>query len=343
MWLCAQTPQPELLVLVNGERAAIEKNTLNLKSSDYLVILDTCTATASATYQYQLKNTAYHFLLTQTGVATYTKLKEGTYDFSVCSCAQEEAVYLKRFQIIVANSYISEWWFIPMLIFYLLLLFGGAIYFILLSNFRAKDTMLNARNDWSLRLHNKTLNDLNAIKGRLEILLRQLGNINESAANNIQTILFILQTVQKKVRFVFNVLDPDKDALQIMLKDLEAEALLMLNPQNIALDYHNNLQAEDNLRIDPRRVDHLYQLINEAIGNIAKHSQATQASLHIRREPLGLFITVKDNGKGFDLQTICAGGGISNFRKWEKEGVIGIKIESAPREGTTIQMSVPEL
>ncbi len=52
-------------------------------------------------------------------------------------------------------------------------------------------------------------------------------------------------------------------------------------------------------------------------------------------------VTVRDNGKGFDPQTVCTGVGLANTRKrWELVGAT-MQIDSAPQAGTRITIQIP--
>ena len=43
----------------------------------------------------------------------------------------------------------------------------------------------------------------------------------------------------------------------------------------------------------------LYRIVQEAVNNVVKHSEATEVSITIKRDASQVVITVRDNGKGF--------------------------------------------
>ena len=89
-----------------------------------------------------------------------------------------------------------------------------------------------------------------------------------------------------------------------------------------------------------------YRLIQEALTNVVKHSQATLATVKLEKHdafPVVL-ITVKDNGKGFDTQTRRSGSlGLVGMR--ERVSAIGglMEIDSSKNKGTTIVFTLPIL
>jgi signal transduction histidine kinase len=88
----------------------------------------------------------------------------------------------------------------------------------------------------------------------------------------------------------------------------------------------------------------LYRVAQEAITNIVSHAQATRASVVILHQPGEVTLVIEDNGRGFDPKTGgTAGGHLGLAGMRERVALLGgtIEIESAPGEGTTIQVRVP--
>ncbi|HEX9134329.1 MAG TPA: sensor histidine kinase, partial [Ktedonobacteraceae bacterium] len=90
----------------------------------------------------------------------------------------------------------------------------------------------------------------------------------------------------------------------------------------------------------------LFRIVQEAISNIGRHSQATQAYVELRYLPQLLQLAVRDDGKGFStgqqLDHYSQGGlGLVGMR--ERAILIGanLKINSSPGEGCTLELSLP--
>lgn len=89
----------------------------------------------------------------------------------------------------------------------------------------------------------------------------------------------------------------------------------------------------------------LYRVAQEALNNVARHAKATQVKIRFWKTPTALHFSVRDNGIGFD-PSLANGGrsrglGLSGMR--ERLTVLGgtIEIQSKPKQGTEIQVSVP--
>lgn len=81
-------------------------------------------------------------------------------------------------------------------------------------------------------------------------------------------------------------------------------------------------------------------MVKEAVHNVIKHSQATQADLTVQITDR-LLISVADNGNGFDTeQNKLKGNGLSNFQK-RMTVLKGIVTIQSGEKGTTVNFEVP--
>ena len=98
-----------------------------------------------------------------------------------------------------------------------------------------------------------------------------------------------------------------------------------------------NLQTEE-LKYDltPEKELLIYRIIQEAIRNIWKHSQATKAGVTITSNEKQTYVKIYDNGKGFDLNNN------SNFLEMGKLGLMGMRERAHLLGGSLDIISKPE-
>ena len=92
----------------------------------------------------------------------------------------------------------------------------------------------------------------------------------------------------------------------------------------------------------------MFRIVQEALSNIWRHSQATQANVELTYLPSLLQLTVRDNGKGFFVgQFLNAShnsqGGLGLVGMRERAMLIGatLTITSALGDGCKVELSLP--
>ena len=106
---------------------------------------------------------------------------------------------------------------------------------------------------------------------------------------------------------------------------------------------HARTQVVISLKVDdepepPEDVTQVfYRTAREALNNIIRHAEATQASISVLSEPNCAELRIKDNGRGFNPQEIDTGHmgiGIMSERVAEIGG--NLQIQSTPGQGTMV-------
>jgi len=87
----------------------------------------------------------------------------------------------------------------------------------------------------------------------------------------------------------------------------------------------------------------LYRIVQEALRNVVKHSQATHARVALAGTSTGITLEITDGGIGFDsnLPEYCNGLGLLSIR--ERLRLVGgeLKIDAAPSQGVSLTVVIP--
>ncbi len=111
-----------------------------------------------------------------------------------------------------------------------------------------------------------------------------------------------------------------------------------------------NVQVETDgaeRRLAPEAELVLFRIVQEALRNVWRHSQATSAQVLVEFQDGKTMITVKDNGKGFQLQSpmgdLTKSGKLGLAGMNERARLLGgsLKVESEPGKGTTVIVEAP--
>ena len=87
---------------------------------------------------------------------------------------------------------------------------------------------------------------------------------------------------------------------------------------------------------------HIYRILQEALNNVARHSEAREAWVRLKFEPDSLTLEVEDHGKGFNSQSVSRGIGMVAMR--ERAELLGGSIEFVTPQtgGTLVRLAVPQ-
>jgi signal transduction histidine kinase len=86
-----------------------------------------------------------------------------------------------------------------------------------------------------------------------------------------------------------------------------------------------------------------FRVVQEALQNVIKHSDATRANVSIECDGGELRIGVTDNGRGFDTRApmVSASTGLANMRERVRAVGGSFAVESSPGLGTRIDARIP--
>jgi signal transduction histidine kinase len=87
----------------------------------------------------------------------------------------------------------------------------------------------------------------------------------------------------------------------------------------------------------------VYRIIQEALTNIARHSEATRAEVALQLNGDELRVEITDNGKGIDQAMIAHPESLGILSMQERARILGgkIAITSNPGNGTCVVLSAP--
>jgi signal transduction histidine kinase len=99
-------------------------------------------------------------------------------------------------------------------------------------------------------------------------------------------------------------------------------------------------QTGESRPVDPGVAIHLYRVLQEALNNVARHSQSSRAEVRLRYLPDSLVLEVEDRGIGFKS---AEGQGLGLTSMRERSELVNGRIEFLPGEsgGALVRLTVP--
>ena len=87
----------------------------------------------------------------------------------------------------------------------------------------------------------------------------------------------------------------------------------------------------------------LFRVVEEALSNIARHSEARSARIRVKGDSSGVHLTVEDTGRGFDSASTQSKAGLGLVSMHERLRALRgtVRIDSVPGRGTRIDVWIP--
>lgn len=188
----------------------------------------------------------------------------------------------------------------------------------------------------SRELHDGLGQLLVAIKLRLEsISLDKLGEERKT----IETVKNLFSQTIEDTRRMSNNLMPaalTEFSLAVVLRNLCNE---MEANSSITVSLVTGVLPDS---LDMLTKTYAYRIVQEALNNVVKHSNANRAVVSIFSDILKFYIHIEDDGAGFDTRkNVEMGNGLYNMR--ERSVILNGKFEfeSSPGDGTIIRVELP--
>lgn len=128
-----------------------------------------------------------------------------------------------------------------------------------------------------------------------------------------------------------------------VLDDLGVVPAVRSHIANFAQHYGIKVHFDCDLRkrLDVHKETAVYRIIQEALANIGKYADVSEAAVSIKETEDGVVATISDRGKGFEADR--GGHGVGLFSMEERARGVGgrLTVESAPGAGTTVTLTVP--
>jgi signal transduction histidine kinase len=206
---------------------------------------------------------------------------------------------------------------------------------------RMLEVQENERRHIARELHDEIGQALTAVKLHLQSAMRRGG---PEARQPLEECVQITDQALEQVRNLSLNLRPSQ------LDDLGLVAALrwQIARQTAASGLNTDFQADElNERLEPGLETACFRFVQEAMTNVVRHAGAQHAWIEAKRHNDRLRVSVRDDGKGFDVavatREAIARGSLGLLGMQERVGLAGgrLNVSSRPGEGTTIVAEFP--
>jgi signal transduction histidine kinase len=145
------------------------------------------------------------------------------------------------------------------------------------------------------------------------------------------------KVAMKEVRQSVNALRADAEAEETLEQGIAS--LMEDFRQSTGVTVTSSICVE--VVLPPQVVKTLYRLVQEALTNICKYAEASEVRLQLQTTGDRVFLTVEDNGRGFQLESGTGGFGLRGMRERIASLNGEFHLETSPEAGCRIDVSLP--
>ena len=123
------------------------------------------------------------------------------------------------------------------------------------------------------------------------------------------------------------------------------EAMIRTTGMASAIHFTSELDNIDDVFPEDLRIN-FYRIVQEALGNIMKHAQATEVKVRVKRRIENVVLSIEDNGRGFtpdERSPLDSRSGFGLTGMGERASLLGgeLKVKSIQGRGTTVLVEIP--
>ncbi len=290
-------------------------------------------------YQYKLNDAEWSALAAQRTVNL--NLAPGAYQFLVRSVNAEGVVSQTPSQVLfsIARPVWQRWWFLALAA----ALFAAAIYLADRYRVRRLIELERVRTRIATDLHDDIGSNLSLIAMVSEVARHQ---VNQADSPVTDQLALVARTSRQSVDAMSDIVwavNPRRDHLHDLVERMRRFA----SDTFAALDIDFRFAAPSaklDMKLGSEFRREVYLIFKEAVNNLAKHAQCTEAEIDVQVGGGQLTMVVRDDGKGFDPDSAnngYGGNGLASMR--ERAAVLGGRLDlaSGAGAGTTVTLRVP--
>jgi signal transduction histidine kinase len=181
-----------------------------------------------------------------------------------------------------------------------------------------------------------TLSTINILSAMAK---KKLASEPEKANDYIGKITDNSQRMMEVMDDIVWSIKPSNDSMQKIAGRMREFATNVLEAKDIELEFLVD-EKVNGVKLNMAARRDLFLIFKEAINNIAKYSQAKNASVQLGLHSSRLVMMIRDNGVGFDVEKTEEGNGLGNMQKRADLLKARLQIQSTPSVGTRVILNM---
>lgn len=343
-------------VIVNGQRIPLSNNSKSVtlqpgqNAVHFIFSAVDIENGSEVEYSYRLQGVNDNWVSSGfVNEANFAALAPGSYKLEVRArhVGEEQWKYMPQsFEFSILPAWYQTWWFRIVLLLLLSGVVMALVRFYLQQKLQAQRIKMEMdlaveqeRNRLARELHDGLGSMLSGIKHSFAAIQNQLP-LDTMLSDKFQANVGRLNESIRELRQISHSMSSAslQGGLEASIRDYCRD---LDYPDQLTIDFES--LRLDELQLPDDKAFHVFRIVQELIQNVLKHAEASVAIVQLSCNNQWLYITVEDNGKGFNMQGLAAtkGMGLKNVR--ERVQILGgkMEIQSETDKGTSIMIEIP--
>jgi two-component system sensor histidine kinase UhpB len=222
------------------------------------------------------------------------------------------------------------------------LLLGGILFnrYQLKKKLEQQQQLLQIRNNIARDLHDEIGSTLTSIHILSQVSQTNLQKDSHKTSTLLQKITEQSKQMQQSMSDIVWTIKSDNDKIENMMVRMREYLSHTIGAKDIAIRFQADEEVLGQTLSMQQRKD-VFLIFKEAVNNAAKYAQCSTLEVNINRRNGHVALEVKDNGLGFDCQSITSGNGLKNMKGRAHDLNGELFIDSQHQKGTTIRLEIP--
>ncbi|MEK6285144.1 MAG: two-component regulator propeller domain-containing protein [Acidobacteriota bacterium] len=230
----------------------------------------------------------------------------------------------------------QRWWFMTLAA----MLVGLAAYAIVRYRVARLIELERVRTRIATDLHDDIGSNLSRIAILSEVVSQQVDKGNLRVIEPLSTIAATSRELVDSMSDIVWAINPNKDHLSDLTQRMRRFASDIFTARKLEFSFRApSAEAYTKVGADVRR--QVFLIFKESVSNLMRHSACTRVDIELQIEGGWLDLTLKDNGKGFDLSHVSHGHGLKSMTARAKSLGGQLDIISNKAEGTIVTLKAP--
>ena len=270
--------------------------------------------------------------------ASYTNVPAGNYFFKIKTTNSygEWSDVLINIPIRINPPFWNTWWFISLCV----ITIAACIFAVYRYRINQLKKLFSIRTKISRDLHDEVGSTLSGVALFSEIVKQKMPPGSDADAGNyLDRIALNSKEMVEKMNDIVWAINPQNDSFERIIQKLHGYAANICTTKDIRLYFESDASGKKH-NLDMQSRKNLYLITKEAINNAVKYSECKNLFVWLHSDRHRVKVQVKDDGKGFVVDSGYEGNGLKNMKARAGEIKALFTIESIPEQGTKVQVEI---